>query len=89
MRPRKVPHRTCTGCRAVRPKKDLIRVVRTPEGGIEIDAGGKRPGRGAYLCPSVACLDAAVRGRRLDRALEQTVSPEVVEALRALLVQQE
>ncbi|MFS8640208.1 MAG: YlxR family protein, partial [Symbiobacteriaceae bacterium] len=55
--PKHVPQRTCIGCRAVRPKRELLRIVRTPEGEILFDPSGRRAGRGAYLCPSASCLD--------------------------------
>lgn len=85
MAPRHVPERTCVGCRAVRPKRELVRVVRTPEGTVELDPTGKRSGRGAYLCRNVACLEAAVQGRRLERALRHPIRPEVVDQVRSVL----
>lgn len=81
MRPKKVPMRTCVGCRTVRPKKELIRVVRDPQGELHVDSTGKRSGRGAYICPSLECLRAAVKGKRLERALERPVPAEVLAAL--------
>jgi len=83
--PRHVPQRTCVGCRTVRPKRELVRVVRTPEGTVELDPTGKRSGRGAYLCPDLSCLEAAVQGRRLERALRHPVSREVLEQVRSAL----
>ncbi len=80
-RPKKVPQRTCVGCRAVKPKKELVRIVRTPEGDVEIDPTGKRSGRGAYVCPDPRCLELAEKGRRLDAALGAIVSPEVLDGL--------
>lgn len=76
---KKVPQRMCVGCGQMRPKKELLRVVRTPEGVIELDTSpsGKKPGRGAYLCPDKECLAKAVKAKRLERALEQPVSDEV------------
>lgn len=85
MRQKKIPLRMCVGCRQMRPKKELIRVVRSPEGEIKVDAVGKAPGRGAYLCPAGGCLEKAVKTRALDRALEQKVDPAVVERLREKL----
>jgi len=78
---RKVPQRTCVGCGAVRDKRDLVRVVRTPEGQVLLDPSGKRSGRGAYLCPNRGCLSKAARGGRLLRALETDVSDEVIACL--------
>ena len=85
MKPRKVPMRTCVGCRTVRPKKELIRVVRDPQGELHVDGTGKRSGRGAYICPSMECLRAAVKGKRLERALERPIPAEVLAALEAEL----
>lgn len=84
-KPRKVPMRTCVGCRTVRPKKELIRVVRDPQGQLHVDATGKRSGRGAYICPSLKCLRAAVNGRRLERALERPIPDDVLQSLEAEL----
>lgn len=85
MKTRRVPMRTCVGCRSVRPKKELIRVVRDPEGAIWVDATGKRAGRGAYLCPSEECLQAAVGGKRLERALERALPADVIQSLKEQL----
>ena len=84
MRKRKVPLRKCVGCQEARPKKELVRIVRTPDGGVEVDPTGKRAGRGAYICPDPGCLEKAVKGR-LERSLEHPVPPEVVQALRERL----
>lgn len=86
-RPRRVPQRTCVGCRTVRGKNELIRVVRRPTGEVEVDFTGKLSGRGAYLCPSVECLTAAVKAKRLDRALETPLGAEALEALQARLAE--
>lgn len=82
---RKVPQRTCLGCQAVRPKKEMARVVRTPGGEVVFDPTGKKAGRGAYICPTADCLAQALTGNRLERALEVQVSPETRAALRAAL----
>lgn len=79
--PKKIPQRMCVGCREMKPKKELLRVVRTPEGEIAIDFTGKKSGRGAYLCPQDACLKRAVKQKQLERALEQGISPEITEQL--------
>jgi len=76
-----VPQRTCVGCRQVRPKREMIRVVRTPDAGVQIDLTGKRAGRGAYLCPQSACWEAALTGGRLERALRTRLTPQEGEAL--------
>ncbi len=77
--------RLCLGCRATKPKKELIRIVRTPSGTIELDWSGKKAGRGAYICPNEDCLDLAVKAKSLEKALEQSLSPEVLAALRQAL----
>ena len=74
---KKVPRRVCVGCREMKPKRELIRVVRTPEETIEIDHTGKRSGRGAYICASMECLEEAIKGKRLERALKQAIAPEI------------
>lgn len=78
---KKVPVRMCIGCREHKPKKELIRVVRSPEGEISIDATGKKSGRGAYLCADSACLAKARKTRQLERALETAIPDEVYEKL--------
>lgn len=85
MRPRRVPLRTCVGCKTVRPKKELTRIVRDPQGQLHVDPTGKQSGRGAYICPSPSCLEAAVKAKRLERALERPIPPEIVEHLAALI----
>lgn len=80
---KKIPMRMCVGCREMKPKKELIRVVRNAEGAVNIDLIGKAPGRGAYLCKSAMCLDRAVKSRALDRAFEQKVDAELYERLKA------
>jgi predicted RNA-binding protein YlxR (DUF448 family) len=82
MKPKKVPQRTCVGCRNVKAKRELVRVVRDPQGSIDLDTTGKKPGRGAYICPSLSCLEAALKGGRLAKALESSLPPEVVEQIR-------
>lgn len=80
-RVRKVPQRLCVGCQEMKPKRELIRVVRTPEESIEIDQTGKRSGRGAYICPRLECLEKALKGKRLEKALKKPLAPEVKEGL--------
>ena len=82
-KPRKIPQRQCLGCREMKNKKDLIRVVRSPEGEISLDFKGKKPGRGAYVCPDAACLSRARKSRALERAFETAIPPEVYEQLEA------
>lgn len=84
-RVKKIPQRMCVGCQEMRPKKELIRVVRTPDDRIEIDPTGKMSGRGAYICPQLECLQNAIKGKRLDRALQRTITQEVLEVLKQKL----
>ena len=79
--PKKIPMRQCVGCREMKPKKDLIRVVKSPEGQVSLDFRGKLPGRGAYVCPDPACLARARKSRALERAFETALPPEVWQAL--------
>lgn len=89
MKERKVPERMCVGCKTMRSKRELIRVVRTPDGEVLIDLSGKKSGRGAYICPSIACLELALKGDRLSKALEAKIDPEIVERLRQSVKQSE
>ena len=79
---KKQPVRQCVACREKKEKKQQVRVVRSPEGVISIDARGKMPGRGAYLCRSTTCLERAVKTRALQRALECEIPPETLALLR-------
>jgi predicted RNA-binding protein YlxR (DUF448 family) len=79
---RKVPMRMCVGCREMKPKKELLRVVKSPEDVITLDPVGKAPGRGAYVCRSEACLTRAVKQKQLERALEHPIGEEVFQQLR-------
>lgn len=81
MKQRKVPMRMCVGCREMKPKAELIRVVRTPEGTILVDRRGKVSGRGAYVCPGGDCFSKARKSRALERQLESAISDEVYTAL--------
>ena len=83
---KKVPMRMCVACREMKPKKELVRVVRTPEGEIVPDETGRKNGRGAYLCRSEACFSRAVKTRALERALEQPLSEEAVAYLRQVTI---
>lgn len=79
---RKIPQRMCIGCQEMKPKKELIRIVRTPEDDLEIDPSGKKSGRGAYICPQPSCLEKAIKGKRIEKALNRPVTPEVMERLK-------
>lgn len=85
MKPRKVPLRQCVGCRELRPKKELIRVVRAPDGTVALDPIGKMPGRGAYVCRSAECLRKAIRQKSLERPLETKLSEAVIARLEETL----
>ncbi len=76
MRRKHVPQRTCIGCRQVRPKRELVRVVRTPTAGVQIDETGKQSGRGAYLCRNRECWSVVLQTQRLEHALKTTLSAE-------------
>ena len=80
---KKIPMRQCLGCREMKPKKELIRVVKSPEGEISLDFKGKANGRGAYVCPDAACLKKAVKAKALERAFSCQIPQEVYEALNA------
>jgi len=82
---RKIPERMCTGCREKKPKKEMVRIVRSPEQEISLDFTGKKPGRGAYLCVNPDCLKKVRKSKGLDRALEVTIGPEVWESLESLI----
>ena len=81
MKPRKIPMRMCVGCREMKEKKALIRVVRSPEGDVSLDPTGKKSGRGAYVCRDPNCLKRAIKQRQLERQLDAALSPETAEAL--------
>lgn len=78
---KKIPMRQCLGCRKMKPKKELIRVVRSPEGEISLDFKGKASGRGAYICPDNACLKKAIKAKALERALSVNIPQEIYERL--------
>jgi hypothetical protein len=88
MRKKHVPMRTCVGCRLTRPKRELVRVVRDPEGKVSLDVTGKRSGRGVYICPTEECLEKAVKGRQLERSLETKIGEDVFVDLKRVLDEQ-
>ncbi|MEK3882180.1 YlxR family protein [Paenibacillus sp. PL2-23] len=81
MRPRKIPLRKCVACQEMMPKKELIRIVRTPDGEVGIDLTGKKAGRGAYLCGKVSCFKLAKKTKALDRALKLPVGEHIYDQL--------
>ena len=82
-RPKHVPQRMCVSCRERSAKRDLVRIVRTPEGAVEVDLTGKRNGRGAYLCDDPACWERALRSEALANALKTMIDPTAVAMLRS------
>ena len=78
---KKIPMRMCTGCGEMKPKRELIRVVKSPEGEIALDKTGRLPGRGAYVCPDLECLKKARKTRRLERVFSLAIPEEVYDAL--------
>ncbi|MEW8973473.1 MAG: YlxR family protein [Tissierellaceae bacterium] len=85
MKKRKIPLRKCVACNEHRPKKELIRVVKTSDGSIQMDLTGKLNGRGAYICPDMECLENAIQTKKISRSLEVEINDEVYEELRNLL----
>ena len=88
MTPKKIPLRRCSGCGESKPKKELVRVVRAPDGSVSLDLKGKQPGRGAYVCPSKECLAKAHKAKRFERALEVQIPEEVYNAMEAQMEQE-
>lgn len=78
---KKIPMRQCLGCREMKPKRELIRAVKSPEGDVSLDFKGKAPGRGAYICPSRECLQKAIKTNALNRAFSMEIPAEVYEEL--------
>ncbi len=79
---KKIPLRKCTGCQEMKPKKELIRIVKTDEGEFKLDYSGKMQGRGAYICPNEACLEKAHKSRGLERSFKEKVPQSVYEELK-------
>lgn len=80
---KKTPQRLCVGCQELKTKKELLRVVRTPDDEVILDLTGKKSGRGAYICPNEQCLAMAFKAKRLERALKRVIEPQVYEQLSA------
>lgn len=81
LKPRKIPMRMCVGCREMKPKRELLRVVRSPEGQVSLDTTGKKPGRGAYCCYEAECLRRALKQGQLSKQLEVSLGEEVTAQL--------
>ncbi|MDF2882459.1 MAG: hypothetical protein K0R54_3016 [Clostridiaceae bacterium] len=82
MKIKKIPQRMCNGCMEMKPKKELIRVVKNKEGEVSIDKTGKKPGRGAYICKNIECFEKAVKARRLEKNLEVKIDEELYNKLK-------
>lgn len=82
MKPRKIPLRKCTGCNEMKNKKEMIRIVRSNEGQFSLDFHGKKPGRGAYICKNIACLNLAEKNKGLERSFKTVVDKEMYTELR-------
>ncbi len=82
MHNKKIPMRTCCGCGEMKPKKELIRVVKTPKGDILLDFTGKKSGRGAYICRNIQCLEIAKKTRKFERSFSYAVSDELYEVMK-------
>lgn len=82
---RKIPMRICVGCRGQKPKKELVRILRTPEQQVVLDLTGKKSGRGAYICPTEECFRKAVKGKRLEKSLDLPLSSQLTEEISTLL----
>ena len=80
---RKIPMRMCVGCREMKPKKELIRAVKSPEGDVTLDFKGKKPGRGAYICPNPECLKRSIKTKALSRAFGTQIPESILEELHA------
>ena len=81
-----IPLRTCMGCNEKKPKKELVRIVKSKEGQISLDRTGKAEGRGAYICDSAECLEKVIKSKRLEKVLESPISEEVYNNLRGVIV---
>lgn len=83
---KKIPQRTCLGCRESKAKQDLIRIVKQNDGKIFIDKTGKANGRGAYICNNVECLEKAIKSKRLEKNFETKIDNEIYESLRGVII---
>lgn len=83
---KKIPQRTCIGCREKKEKRELIRIVHNKEGEINIDKSGKMQGRGAYVCDNIDCLEKAIKSKNLERVFEVKIEEEIYEKLRGVII---
>ena len=89
MKQKKIPLRKCTGCQEMKSKKELVRIVKNDEGELSLDTTGKKPGRGAYICKNVECLEKAQKCKGLERSFKSPVPKDVYEKLREELMESE
>ena len=80
------PQRTCMGCNEKKDKNQLIRIVKSSNGGIELDRNGKKEGRGAYICNDVKCLEKVIKSKRIEKVFEMKISEEIYESLRGVIL---
>jgi len=85
LKQKKIPLRMCLGCQEMKPKKELIRIVKNKENEISVDFTGRKPGRGAYICKSIDCLTKAVKAKRLERTFETSIDEEIYGTLKKQL----
>ncbi|ERI92911.1 hypothetical protein HMPREF1982_02069 [Clostridiales bacterium oral taxon 876 str. F0540] len=86
MKPKKIPQRMCTGCMEMKPKKELIRIVKSCEGDLSVDLTGKKPGRGAYICKNEECLEKAIKTKRLEKNLETKFDDSIYSKLKEEII---
>lgn len=83
---KKLPNRTCIGCNSIKPKKELVRIVKDKDGNISLDMTGRASGRGAYLCKDIQCLEKAIKTKKLERVFETKITEEIYESLRGVMI---
>ena len=86
MKVKKIPLRMCTGCMEMKPKKELIRVVKIQDGDVSVDLTGKKAGRGAYICKNIECLEKAIKSKKLERSLKTKIDLQIYESLRGVMI---
>lgn len=89
MKVKKIPKRMCTGCSEMKPKKELLRIVKNKENDISVDLTGKKPGRGAYICKNVECFQIAFKSKRLDKNLGSKISDEIYDRLKSEILSEQ
>ncbi len=85
MKQKKIPMRMCLGCQEMKPKKELVRIVKNKDNDIFVDTIGKKPGRGAYICNNIECLEKVKKGKKLERAFETFIDEEIYNELKKQL----